>query len=172
MYLFAQDIKAPSKTSAVETRMSKDQVPSPVREAFLKDYGEGHKPLVWVNDNSVFQAEADKEMKVYQYTLKSKASNGSRLFVNYSPDGKRMNSREYLKNFTPGEAVVNTLRNSEYKDWALKKNIIIRKVSNGGSELERSYVTLKKGKERKTLCFDENGRLVSETKEDLAEADQ
>ena len=172
MVILAQKAERQSQKQLpqVEVRISSDQVPSPVKDALQQDYGEGHKPLVWINDNLVFKAEENKDTQITHYTVQSKASNGSTLYVHYSPDGKRINSREYLKNCAPAEPVINTLRNTEFKDWALKRNITIRKSSNGGSEKERNYLTMKKGKTKKTLVLDENGRFINEGKSDLAEA--
>ena len=49
--LSAQDIQLPT----IEIRASQDKVPLMVKEAVLSDFGESHKPMVWVTDNSLFK---------------------------------------------------------------------------------------------------------------------
>lgn len=143
-----------------------------IDENFQRNYGESHKPLIWAkNDFSLFP-DVKHDPDVIMYTVRGIASNGSTLTVTYSHEGKLLNSREVLRNFTPTEPIINTLRNIEYKDWVLKRNVSIRKISSSGLMTERNYLRLEKGKNKKILCLDENGRFINSVKNELAEVDR
>ena len=158
-YLYAQEVQIPT----IEIRGSQDKVPAIVKEAILKDFGEGHKPMVWVTNNTIFRRGDLEEItgtdnKVEQsYLIYIETSTGSTLNAHYSLDGKLLSSKEYIKNFKPANKIMMALQNSEYKDWGIKKNFHIIKASSKGVENERYSLIMKKGKQKRTVYVKENG---------------
>jgi len=181
--LSAQDIQLPT----IEIRASQDKVPLMVKEAVLSDFGESHKPMVWVTDNSLFkrgeweQITNIEDMDVLSYSVNVKTSTGCTLNAVYTPDGKLISSREYFRNFTPAQKILMALQNSEYKDWGIKKSFHVIKASSKGIENERYALILKKGSDKKTVYIKENkgekatvysepnNRMISLRKWDLAD---
>jgi len=162
-YLGAQEIQLPT----VEIRVNQDLVPAKVKDAVLNDFGVGHKPIEWVNSNTIFNASQWTQrsdvntLDIHSYSLRVKTDNGSSLDAFYTADGKLINSREYLKNFKPSQEILMTIQNSEYKDWGISKDFHLIKVSSTGSSTERLGFVMKKGKEKKTVYFDENNRILA-----------
>jgi hypothetical protein len=162
-FLNAQEIKLPT----VVINVSQDKVPLKVKEAVLNDFGGDHKPITWVTTHSIFstydweQSTNVDNLDVYSYAIHSQTSNGCTLDAAYTPDGKRINSRESLRNFRPAQSILNTLQNSEYKDWAINKDFLVRKVSSNGSEKERYALLMKKGNQKKTILLDSNGKILA-----------
>lgn len=162
-YLFAQEIKLPT----VEIRVSQDKVPAQVKEAILNDFGEGHKPIAWVTNNSQFDTYAWEQstnienVDVFNYAIHTKTTAGSTLDAVYTSDGKRINSKEHLINFKPGLNIMLALQNTEFKDWGVKKSLHSIKVSSSGSEKERYALIMKKGNAKKTVYLDSNGRMLA-----------
>lgn len=175
-YLYAQEVQLPT----VEIKVHQDLVPQAVKEAALKDFGEGHKPIVWVTTQSLFstyewaQSTNIENMEVSDYGIHTKTNNGSSLDAIYTPDGKLINSREYLKNFRPSLNIMLALQKTEFKDWGLNKDFRVRKISFNGSERERYALVLKKGNKKKTILLDANGRILANQQGEhveLADAD-
>jgi hypothetical protein len=162
-YLGAQEIQLPT----VEIRVNQDLVPAKVKDAVLNDFGVGHKPIEWVNSNTIFNASQWTQrsdvntLDIHSYSLRVKTDNGCSLDAFYTADGKLINSREYLKNFKPSQEILMTIQNSEYKDWGISKDFHLIKISSTGSSTERLGFVMKKGKEKKTVYFDENNRILA-----------
>jgi hypothetical protein len=162
-YLCAQDIQLPT----VEIRVTQDLVPKVVKEAVLKDFGEGHNPIVWVTPQSLFdtyewaQSTNVDNLDIYYYALQCKTTVGSTLYVVYSPEGKLINSKEVIKNFRPELRIMLALQNTEYKDWAISKDLLVKKVSSNGSEKERYALMMKKGNAKKTIFLDAKGSMLA-----------
>jgi len=140
---------------ALEVKVSQDKVPAKVKEAFIKKFGDGHQPFAWVSGPSDFNTYRLESLNpestdIEQYSMHTRATNGSTLDVYYSADGKLLSSRENLKNFRPEHHIMVSLQNTEYKDWALSKNFRVIKISHKGDEKERYGFVMKKGKEKKT----------------------
>ena len=168
--LYAQEVQLPT----VRISLNRDKVPIQVKEAVLKDFGDGHKPIAWVNNNSLFDTYAWEQstlvdnLDVYTYAIHSKISDGSSLDAVYTPDGKLISSREYLKDFRPGQNIMLTLQNTEFKDWGITKDFFLRKVSSNGSGKQRYALVMQRGKEKKTLFFDTNGMITASKTGELA----
>jgi hypothetical protein len=163
VYLSAQEIQLPS----IEIKVSQDNVPLKVKIAAVNDFGNDHKPIAWVNNLSIWdtsdwaQSTNIENQDVYFYSIHTQTSSGSSLDAEYTPDGKLSRSREYVKNFVPSHDVLVALQNSEYKDWSIIKDFFLRKLALNGSEKERYTLVMKKGKEKKTILFDANGRMLA-----------
>ena len=170
-YLCAQETQLPT----IEIKVSQDKVPLEVKQALLKDFGEGHQPLAFVTANSLFDTYAweqttnTENLEVYNYSLSTRTSSGSSLDANYTPDGKLISSREIVKNFKPDQSILMALQNSEYKDWVINNDFLLRKVLPNGSEKGRYSLVMSKGNEKKTIYFDVNGRMENKRGE-LADA--
>jgi|GEM_PF-1708856 len=171
--LYAQRIELPS----VEIQYRQDKVPAVVKDAALRDFGPDHKPMAWITPQSVYnttrweQTENVDNMDIYSYALHTGTTNGDRLDAIYSPEGKRISSREFMKNFRTPENILMTLYKGEYKDWSVKNNFHVIKSLSNGSEKERYKFVLVKGKEKKNLYFDNEGNIVGKRSYLLALAD-
>lgn len=169
-YLYAQEIQLPT----IEIMGNRDKIPSKVKEAFMNDFGECHEPFVWATSQTHFvtnglEQSADVDnIEVNYYAFHTSTSTGSSLSALYSPDGKLIRSREYLKNFCPAQNIVIALQNSDYKDWYITRNFHIIKVSSKGTEKDQCALILKKGKEKKVIYFDPNGGMIISKKGELA----
>jgi hypothetical protein len=166
-YLGAQEIKINQDTimsPEVEIKGHK-AIPDKLKEGLLKDFGEGHKPFAWFTKSTRFNdSEWQKNSNVAEvltYALQVRASNGSILEAEYTPEGKLIKSREYLKNFKPELNIMQALQNTEYKDWVVKKTSQLKKTSSYGHEKERYALVMTKGKEKKTIFFDGNSRMIA-----------
>jgi hypothetical protein len=182
-YLGAQESKdSIIVTKFGEVRASKDLVPAKVKQAVLNDFGESHQPFAWISNTSLWvitkslfndyewrQSASAAVIEEYSYAFQIKSNTGSTLGAVYASGGKRISSREYLKNFKPGRNIVLALQDSEYKDWELKKVSQLIKVSSDGSEKQHYAIVVKKGKEKKTIHFDENSRMLAVEKGDHGE---
>ena len=170
-YLSAQEIELPT----VEVKVTQDKVPAVVKEAILNDFGESHSP-VWVTRDSHFdtfdwqQSTNIDNMDVYNYSIHTKTNRGSTLDAFYTAKGQRINSIEHLKNFRPEQSVIMALQNSEYKDWVISSDFLIRKVLSNGKEKERYAIVLQKGNEKKTVYINMHGNLSDKKLVDLADA--
>jgi hypothetical protein len=162
-YLCAQEIKEKITSPTVE-------ILGPLaaaKKAFLNDFGPGHEPIEWINTNIIFndnewqQSINVEKQEVYKYAFHMRTDNGSILDAVYTSDGKRLSSREYLKNFRPPLNIILALQNTEFKDWRLKNTFQVIKVFSTGLEKERYALVMKKGKEKKTIFFDENSRMLA-----------
>jgi hypothetical protein len=156
----------PLPESMIQRRwIPKDLVPDKVKDAVLRDFGEGHKPMAWIDTLSRFNdsewQKSTNVAEVLSYALRVTVSNGSTLDAVYTPDGKMVKSREYVKNFRPELNIMQALRNTEYGDWDIKKNSHLIKGSSSGPEKERYAFVMQKGKEKKTIYFDENSRMIA-----------
>jgi hypothetical protein len=166
-YLSGQQIiTVPEATKFGEVRVSK-ALPPKVREAVLNDFGESHKPLAWFtnstlfNDNEWRHSTNVEKLEVYKYAIHVRTSAGSSLYAEYAADGKRISSREYLKNFRPAPQIMLNMQKNGYKDWGLKETSQLIKASSNGPEKERYALVMVKGKEKKTIFFDENSRMLA-----------
>jgi hypothetical protein len=161
--LYAQEVQLPT----VEVKINQDLIPARVKEAVLNDFGPGHKPIAWVGNNTIFNASDWARntdvynLDVFSYSLRVKTNNGCTLDAAYTTDGRLINSREYLKNFRPSFDILMALQNSEFKDWAINKDFHLIKVSSSGSAQERLGLVIMKGREKKTIYFDENSRILA-----------
>jgi hypothetical protein len=170
-YLCAQNIQLPT----VEIKVSQNLVPQAVKEAVLKDFGEGHKPIVWVTNETLFSADVwaqsanIENLDVYNYGLHSQTSTGCSLDAFYTLDGKLINSREYLKNIRPDIHIMQALQGTEYRDWSINKDFLVRKISSGGTEKERITLIMQKGSAKKTIQLDNNGKMIASQEGEHAE---
>jgi hypothetical protein len=171
--IYAQEIQLPS----VEVNARQDEIPSKVKEAVLNDFGPSHQPFVWVTaqsifDHSVWESNINTgNVDVYSYAIHTRTTKGDQLDALYSVDGKRISSREYFKNFRPSFNVINSLQNSEYKNWMITRDAHVIKTLANGTEKERYELVVKNGKEKKFLYFDKDGILLYQKNFALAEAD-
>lgn len=162
-YLFAQEINLPT----VEVRVSQDLVPARVRNAVLNDFGINHKPIAWVDNNTIFNAlDWSRSTDIYNlivsfYSIHAKTNTGCTLDASYTEDGKLVRSREYLKNFRPSNDIMMAFQNSEFKDWNINKDFHLIKFSSTGSPKKRLGLVIIKGKQKKTIYFDENNRILA-----------
>jgi hypothetical protein len=146
---------------------SRDLVPAKVKQALLNDFGESHKPLAWFTNSTLFNDNEWRHsinvetQEIYKYAIHVKTSAGSSLYVEYAPDGKRILSREYLKNFRPAPQIMRALQNNGYRGWGLKETSQLIKASSNGPEKERYALLMAKGKEKKTVFVDGNSRLLA-----------
>jgi hypothetical protein len=169
-YLQAQHINLPTMV----IKVSQDKVPLKVKEAFLKDFGEGHKPFAWATAQTLFdtyeweQRTNVKNMEIYTYALHTETTVGSSLDAVYTADGKLINSRELVKDFEPPRNILSALQNSKYKDWVIAKDFHIIKISNGSNEKEHYDFRLTKGNAKKTVYFDKYGDMEKVGKKEIA----
>jgi hypothetical protein len=161
-YLFAQEIQL----ETVEIKVTLDKVPPAVKAAVVRDFGEGHQPVVWANSHSKFDTwgweqtvNVDK-MDINYYTIHTHRADGSYLEAVYSPDGKLQRSRETVKNFEPPRVILASLQKSEYKDWKITKDIFVIKNFESGKSQEHYDFKLEKGNQTKTVYFDKNGNML------------
>ena len=175
-YLFAQQIQLPT----VEIKITQDLVPQAVKQAALKDFGSDHKPITWITEESLFNADVwtqstnVENMDIYNYALHSQTSTGCTLDAYYTLDGTLINARECLKNFKPDLKIMLALQGTEYRDWSVSKDFLIRKISYYRSEKLRIGLVMQKGKEKKTLLFDDNAKMIANQEGEhmeLADAD-
>jgi hypothetical protein len=166
-YLGAQESEYPLTVPKFgEVTVSK-ALPAKVREAVLNDFGESHKPLAWFTNSTLFndyewrQSTNVDKLEVYKYAIHVTTNAGSSLDAEYAADGKRIFSREYLKNFRPAPQIMLTLQKNGYKDWGLKETSQLIKASSNGPEKERYALVMTKGKEKKTVIFDGNSQLLA-----------
>lgn len=156
-----QQVQLPS----VEIRVGADKVPPVVKDAFLKDFGPDHKPIVWATSQSKFNTWGWEHstnvanQEVYDYIIHTKTSKGSELDAVYTPDGKLIRSREDVRNFVPPKAILASLQNSDYKNWKITKNVHVIKVNEGGKSKEHYQIQLQKGKDKKSVYFDKDGNM-------------
>ena len=151
--------------NTVEIRVSKDKVPPTVKDAVVRDFGEG-TPLVWATTNSKFNTFGWEQLKDVKnqttdaYSVHIKGKNGSELVATYSADGKLIRSKETLKGKATPPIVMTGLAKSDYKDWKIANdNTVIKTYS--GTMNEHYAVRVEKGKQKKMLYFDKDGNIVS-----------
>lgn len=160
--LLAQNIELP----AVEIRVTIDKVPPAVKGAFVKDFGEGHQPMVWATTSSKFdtygweQSVDVQNQEIYYYALHTQTSNGGSLDAVYTPDGKLIRSREEVKNFEPPQVILASLEKSNYKDWKIAKDVHVIKVYEGKTSKDQYALRLEKGKQKKVVYFDKSGNML------------
>lgn len=120
-YLSAQETEKNVELNTIEIRVSKDKVPPTVKDAVVRDFGEG-TPLVWATTSSKFSTygwEQIKDVNTQQldaYSVHIKAENGSSLVAIYTPEGKLIRSREVLIGMTPPSAITASHAKSDYKN--------------------------------------------------------
>lgn len=172
LYLCAQEIQLPT----FEVKVSQDRVPLKVKEAILKNFGEGHQPIAWVTPQSLIDTywweqsvNIDNE-DVYTYSIHTKTTNGWTLDAFYTADGKLINSVETLKNFRPDEKILLAVQNSEFKDWGIKSDLHVIKTTSRGAEKQRYALIMMKGNTKRTLHFNTNGDIMSNKEVALADA--
>lgn len=164
--LMAQNIQLPT----VEIKITPDLVPPRVKDAFMKDFGEEHQPMVWATTKSTFdtygwQQSVDvNNQEIMFYTMHTKAKDGSNLDAVYTPDGKLVRSREEVKNFEPPKSVMDNLQKSEYKDWKIAKDVHVIKVYEGKTSKDHYDLKMEKGKQKKSLYFDKDGNMLMNKK--------
>ncbi len=169
-YLFAQEIQLP--TVVIES--NRTLIPPKVKNAFMEKFGIGHLPIAWVNGSSIFKpALSDQNVNpgdnyILWYSFYTRTNTGWTLNADYSPDGKLIDSREYLKNFAPPHNILMALNKSDYRHWQIKKDHEIIKTLPSGSSIERCTLVLQQGKKKKTINFDKNGNMLGNKKEELA----
>jgi len=165
-YLQAQNIQLPT----VEIKVAADLVPAVVKDAFLKDFGEGHQPMVWAKTSSKFdtygweQSVDIQNQDILFYTLHTKTSTGSALDAVYKPDGKLVRSREEVKKFEPPQVILASLEKSNYKDWKITKDVHLVKVYEGKTAVDHYALKLEKGKQKKVVYFDKDGNMLMNKK--------
>jgi hypothetical protein len=170
-YLFAQEVKL----TTVEIRVSQDLVPAKVKYAVLNDFGISHKPFAWVSSSTLFdtyewsQITNPNNLDIYSYGLHSTTTAGSTLDANYTADGKLINSREYIRNFKPSRNIMLALQNTEYRDWGIKRDYHLIKLSSTGSEKERYALIMIRGNKKQTVFLDSNGGILAERRGDHGE---
>ena len=165
-FLQAQEIQLPT----VEIKVTQDKVPPTVKSAFLKDFGEGHKPIVWATTQTNFdtygweQTVNVRNQEIIYYALHTKTTVGSTLDVLYTPDGKLVRSREEIKKFEPPSTILASLEKSNYKDWKIAKDVHIVKVYGAGSTKEHYDLKMEKGRQKKVVYFDKDGNMLMNKK--------
>jgi hypothetical protein len=157
---------------AAEVKSDQGMLPDRVREAFIKNFGEGHLPFAWVTDVSNINTERlqSENLDFERYTLSTRTNGGSTLDAYYSADGTLLSSRENLKNFRLDRPILVSLQSTQYKDWSINKTFHVIKSSFKGIEKERYGIVMKKGKEKRTLLLDPNGMLLADIRGELSEA--
>lgn len=150
----------------IEIRVSPDLVPPVVKDAVVKDFGEGHQPIVWATTKSKFntfgweQSVDVATQDINYYAVHTQTSTGSALDAVYTPDGKLVRSRELVKNFQPPQTILASLQKSDYKDWTIAKDVHLVKVYQGGAAKEHYDLQMVNGKKKKTLYFDKDGNMM------------
>ncbi len=153
---------------AVKIQASQSLLPAVVKDAAIKDFGPGTKPIAFVNGSTDFSTwnwanvEDPRLMNVYYYQLSTKTSNGSTLDANYLADGKLLNSKEYVKNFKPSLKIMLALQNTQYKDWGIKKDVGIIKRYYNGTEQEHYAFVMVKGNQKRTIRLNQNGEMLAD----------
>ncbi len=166
VWVFAQNVQLPT----VEISVSADKVPARVKDAFLKDFGPDHQPMVWATSQSKFdtygweQTVNVSNQEVYDYILHTKTTNGSTLDAVYTPDGKLIRSREEVKNFEPPQVILASLEKSQYKDWKIAKDVHLIKTYETGKSMEHYDLKLEKGNQKKSVYFDKSGKMLMNKK--------
>lgn len=165
-YLSAQETEKNVELNTIEIRVSVDKVPPVVKGAFVKDFGEGHQPMVWATTSSKFdtygweQSVDVQNQEIYYYALHTQTSNGGSLDAVYTPDGKLIRSREEVKNFEPPQVILASLEKSNYKDWKIAKDVHVIKVYEGKTSKDQYALRLEKGKQKKVVYFDKSGNML------------
>jgi hypothetical protein len=164
-YSIAQETEQNIELNTIEIRVSKDKVPSKVKDAVTRDFGEG-TPLVWATTSSKFnsfgweQLKDVKNQNVDAYSVHIKGKNGSALVAIYATDGKLIRSKETIKGMATPPIILASLAKSDYKDWKVsEENTVIKTYS--GTNNEHYAIKMEKGKQKKMLYFDKNGNIVS-----------
>lgn len=164
-YLNAQETEQNVELNTVEIRVTKDKVPPTVKDAVMRDFGEG-TPLVWATTSSKFNTFGWEQLRnvnnqnIDAYSVHIKGKNGSALVAIYTPDGKLIRSKETLKGMATPPIILSSLAKSDYKDWKVsQENAIIKTYS--GTTNEHYAVRVEKGKQKKLLYFDKDGNMVS-----------
>jgi hypothetical protein len=161
-YLQAQNVELP----AIEIKVSQDKVPPAVKAAVIRDFGEGHQPMVWAKANTKFdtygweQTVNVENTEIYYYSLHTQTTVGSELDAVYTPDGKLVRSREDVINFEPPQSILASLGKSAYKDWKITKDVHLIKVNEVGKIKEHYDLLMQKGKEKKSVYFDKEGNML------------
>lgn len=155
-----------------EVNANQGMLPDRVREAFIKEFGEGHQPFAWIIDASNINTDKlqSENLDFESYTLSTRTNNGSTLDASYTADGTLLSSRENLKNFRLDRPILVSLQNTQYKDWSINKTFHVIKSSSKGIEKERYGIVMKKGKEKRTIMLDPNGVLLAERRGEPSEA--
>jgi hypothetical protein len=163
-YLNAQETEQNVELNPIEIKVTLDKVPPSVKDAVLRDFGEG-TPLVWATTSSKFNTygwEQIKDVKNQQldaYSVHIKGKNGSSLVAIYTPSGKLIRSREVLIGMEPPSAITASLAKGEYKDWKMTNNNEMIKTYSGGTN-EHYAIKIVNGKQKKTLYFDKDGNML------------
>jgi hypothetical protein len=150
----------------IEIRVSPDLVPPVVKDAVVKDFGEGHKPIVWATTSSKFNTYGWEQsvdvatQDINYYAVHTQTTTGSALEAVYTPDGKLVRSKEEVKNFEPPQAILASIQKSNYKDWTIAKDVLMIKVYQGGVPKEHYEFKMIKGKQKKSLYFDKDGNMM------------
>lgn len=113
----------------------------------LKDYG-------WEVNN-------DYNEPIDHYEIHMHGSEGSEIYAVFESTGELISYRMSKKNTALPPAVLNSIANSDYKDWRLIEDTEL--IKNNQKKVADHYsVKLEKGNDKKTLYFSLNGdRLVN-----------
>ena len=167
-YLNAQETEQNVELNTVEIRVTKDKVPPAVKDAVMRDFGEG-TPTVWATTSSKFNTYGWEQLKdvknqdIDAYSVHIKGKNGSNLVAIYTPDGKLVRSKEMIKGMQPPAPIMASIAKTDYKDWQVtKQNAVVKTYS--GAMNEHYAIVLEKGKQKKVLYFDKDGNMLSNMK--------
>jgi hypothetical protein len=169
-YLYAQEIQLPE----VVIKANRDLVPAKVKSAFIEEFGAGHLPVEWVSSNTKFRITSGIQnidpvnTDIVFYSFYIRTDNDWTLDANYTPEGKLISSREYLKDFKPKRNVVLAVKNSDFRDWHIKSDFLIINTLPSGASKERYGLIVQKGNKKKTLYFDKKGKMLTNSNRELA----
>jgi hypothetical protein len=129
---------------AVNTQFDKNNVLTWSKFPFaLKEYG-------WVYDAGA----SDIPLNRYEVTMRT--NSGDELWAIYSPKGELVQTREVFKNAIVPQSVMQSLANSQYKDWKIvgDKEVIRFYHDHDNSTVEQHYrLTVEKDKVKRTISF-------------------
>ncbi len=142
--------------------LKKDQVPPAIVKAVTSEFKNseafmyGKFPYVlqkyaWVVDQD------SKDAKPDLYEAYIKASDGSRIYAIYKPDGTIVQSRTIRVNAALPRDVEEALAKSQYKDWKIVGDKEFLKYYNSKNNVEEHVkVTVEKNNVRKSIAFNFN----------------
>jgi hypothetical protein len=163
--LLAQNIN--NVVTVKELVLKKSEIPNPVSKTIISDLND-EEPLYWstiselVNSNGLNRLNTkDGEISPDNYEVKIKTTNGNIYTALYDKDGELISWKAQLKDGYLPVSIQSKLKNENYNDWRVLSDVAyIREYKNN---TEKYYVVkLKKGRQKKTLYFDEIGMLLTE----------
>jgi hypothetical protein len=154
-----------AQTAQIKIKAREAEIPVAVVESFKKDFATGHTtewaivPATVVGDEYIVSGYDDlngEKPTYYSVLMKGPKIKGEAVYDQY---GKLKHSKEVIKDTALPDAVRNSVMR-EYPGYAFLKDQEI--IKEGKTKFVQYRVLIEKGKAKKALAVDANGKILKE----------